>query len=99
MIFLFLSVGSIIVFLEYRKQRNVINPISLLMIPYLLLVFFNNTVVHRIGFYKVDDKILIMYSLSFIFYYIGTIFSSINNKKIYIKKISNYYYYYYYFIC
>ena len=89
MIFLFLSVGSIIVFLEYRKQRNVINPISLLMIPYLLLVFFNNTIAHRIGFYKVDDKILIMYSLSFIFYYIGTILASLNTKKLDLNEEDN----------
>lgn len=89
MIFLFLSVSSIIIFLGYRKQKNIINPISLLMMPYLLLVLFNNTLAYRIGFYKVDDKVLAMYSLSFIFYYIGTIFSSINNKKIYLREDYN----------
>lgn len=90
MIFLlFLSVSSIIIFLSYKKQKNIINPISLLMMPYLLLVLFNNTLAYSIGFYKVDDKVLVMYSLSFIFYYIGTIFSSINNKKIYLREDYN----------
>lgn len=90
MIFLlFLSVNSIIIFLNYRKQKNIINPISLLMAPYLLLVFFNNTIAYRIGFYKVDDRVLIMYSLSFIFYYIGIILSSINDKKIYLREDYN----------
>lgn len=89
MIFLFLSIGSIIVLLEYKKQKNLINPASLLILPYVVIIFFNNFFGYKLGFYKVGSDILGVYCLTFFFYFLGIKIASLNRKKICISENDN----------
>lgn len=70
-----------------RQEGNWVNLISILMAPYVILVFLNNFFVYRIGFYKVDDKVLLMLLYAFLMFYMGA--SLFNIKKGHIVKENN----------
>lgn len=67
----FLCIVSILIFLQYKKENNRINLISVLMAPYLVIVLFNNFFFYKFGFYKIEDKTLLIYSLAFIIFFVG----------------------------
>ena len=62
-----------IVFQRYREGRW-LNLISLLMAPYIIMVFFNNFFVYKLGFYKIRDDVLLMFLGAFVSFFLGTLF-------------------------
>lgn len=68
---LFLIVSGSLIVIQKRKENNWINLISILVAPYFVLVFLNNFFVYRTGFYRIDDRVLIMLMVSFLLFYIG----------------------------
>lgn len=96
-IFLIVTV-SLIVFQRHREGRW-LNLVSLLMTPYVVIVFFNNYFVYKIGFYKISDDVILMLLMAFAAFFLGTLvfkckakpYSEDNNKVILqrydIKKI------------
>lgn len=70
-IFLIVTV-SLIVFQRYRERRW-LNLISLLMTPYVIIVFFNNYFVYKIGFYKISDEVILMLLMAFVAFFLGAL--------------------------
>lgn len=54
------------------------NLISLLMTPYVIIVFFNNYFVYKIGFFKISEDVILMLLLAFLSFFIGTLFFRAN---------------------
>lgn len=70
-IFLIVTV-SLIVFQRHREGRW-LNLISLLMAPYVIIVFFNNYFIYKLGFYEISDDVLLMLLMAFIAFFSGTL--------------------------
>lgn len=70
-IFLFFTT-TLILFQRYREGRW-LNLISLLMTPYVLIVFLNNFYFYKFGFYKISDNVLLMLLWAFAAFFIGTL--------------------------
>ena len=62
----------LIVLQKYREGRW-INLLSLLMTPYVCIVFINNFFIYRMGFYRISDNVLIMFLMAFIAFFLGTL--------------------------
>lgn len=76
---IFLFIISLLLYIQYKKEGRWINIVSILAGLYLLLVALNNIFIHRLGFFLISDKVLLMLLCGIICFYIGTIF--VNNKK------------------
>ena len=55
---IFLVLTFAMVLIQAIRERNMVNLISLLTMPYILIVLFNNTLFYRLGFYKISDRVL-----------------------------------------
>lgn len=66
----------IVLILLYQKHREGrwFNLLSIFMFPYLVIVFFNNFIFYKIGFYKISDQVLIMILCAFLAFFLGTLF-------------------------
>lgn len=69
---LFLMISFILILLQKKQENNWVNLISILMAPYFVLVFLNNFFVYKTGFYKISDSVLIMLTVSFVLFYVGS---------------------------
>lgn len=69
---IFIVLTTMMIVRKRKIEGNWVNLISILMAPYVILVFLNNFFIHRIGFYKVDDKVLLMLLFAFFMFYVGT---------------------------
>lgn len=67
----FLIIVMLLIYLQYKKEKNIISLISVLMAPYAFIVFLNNCFFYRFGFYKIEDKTLLIYSFAFIIFFVG----------------------------
>ena len=78
----FLCVVSFLIFLQYKKEKNPINLISVLMAPYLVIVLFNNLFFYKLGFYKISDNTLAMILLAFVVFFLGVRFAGKTRKYV-----------------
>lgn len=105
MIFIFLVVSILLVVLQTKREKNIGNMLSFLILPYILLVFINNFFMYQYGFYRIGDDVLLMLTGAFTAFFIGScipsansvyvISESGNNDRFYfynIKKMVNYLY-------
>lgn len=72
MIWFFLIIGVAINLIEYRINRRLINAVSVITLPYLVIVPLNNFIAVNYGFYKVNDDVLVMLMMAFGLYAIGS---------------------------
>lgn len=56
----FLFITGLMLVIQYMKERNIVNLITLLTGPYFLIVLLNNLVFYRFGFYKISARTLYM---------------------------------------
>ena len=78
------------VIFQARREKNIGNMLSFLIVPYIILVFLNNFVIYRFGFYKISDKVLLMLLGAFIAFFIGmSLFSGRASYVIYEKDNEN----------
>ena len=68
---IFFAIIGAIIYIQYKREKNVINLVSLLMAPYAVLVFLNNFFMYKIGFNKIEDEVLVMLLLTFICFFLG----------------------------
>lgn len=81
--------SSLVVYQRYREGRW-LNLFSLLMSPYIVIVFFNNLFVCRLGFFKISDSVLLMLLSAFCVFFSGSLlfkfkiiqFSDFKNKQV-----------------
>lgn len=71
------------------KRKSWVNLIYILVAPYIILVFLSNFFMCRMGFYKINDSVLIMLLCSFNLFYIGGIPFSIKSSFIAGSNIVN----------
>jgi len=95
LLFLF-SISTIFMFAILTKfYGKVINPFSVLTLPFLSIFLFNNIIGINLGFYRISDQVMVFVLLIFISFFISNLlvllFSSKMNRKIKrlrIKKIN-----------
>lgn len=85
----FLCVVSFLIFLQYKKEKNPINLISVLMAPYLVIVLFNNFFFYKLGFYKISDNTLAMILLAFVVFFLGVRFAGKTRKYVYYQELES----------
>lgn len=73
MTFFFLLVSILIVLYQKYREGRWVNLLSLFMVPYIIIVFFNNLIIYRLGFYKISNEVLLMLTASFIVFFLGTL--------------------------
>ena len=71
LVFIFFAISLVI--LQYKREGNLINEVSLLVIPYLFIIAGNNLIVYRFGFYKISDSVILLLLSSIIAFYIGSL--------------------------
>ena len=71
MIAIFLLVSVSLVAYQTYREKNIGNMLAFLVVPYVILVVFNNFFMYRLGFYEISDKVLLMLTLAFIAFFIG----------------------------
>ena len=71
---IFLIMSLFIVWLQYVREKNMVNLVSLLVMPYFAIVLFNNFFFYRLGFYKIEDNVLIMILASLLTFFAGSCF-------------------------
>lgn len=71
-VYLFLLVCTAMIWLQYKRENNIINIISLLVIPYMFVVLTNFAFLQKLGFYRITDRVLVMFLLSLICFFIGS---------------------------
>lgn len=76
MLFVFSVVISLIVFFQYKREKNMVNCVSLLMVPYIVIVLFNALIFEDLGFNKINDDVYIMLLSTFIVFYIGSMIAT-----------------------
>lgn len=72
----FLAISILIILFQYRREKNVVNCVSLLVAPYVVVVFFNATFFEKHGFYKISNEVLFMILTSFIAFFIGSMIAT-----------------------
>lgn len=90
MTYIFIFISLIIVFYQWKRERRWVNLLSLLIVPYIVIVVVNNLIIYRFGFYEINNNVLIMLSCAFIVIFLGTLpfkfpianHSEQNNKEI-----------------
>ena len=76
MTIIFLIVSIIIILLQYYRERNIVNCVSLLVAPYVVIIFLNAMIFERLGFYKIRNEVLIMILTSIIVFFVGTMIAT-----------------------
>ena len=73
---IFLLVVLILTCLESAREKNPVNMVSLLAMPYFIIVFLNNFFVYRLGFYLIEDRVLLMLMASIAAFFAGSCLAS-----------------------
>lgn len=68
---IFIVFSCFLIYLQYRSEKNIINLISILIAPYVIIVFFNNFFFYNMGFYKVSDASMIVFLVAFFLFFVG----------------------------
>lgn len=68
---IFILFTALLVYMQYRKEKNIINLYSLLMVPYAVIVLFNNLIFYKSGFFKISNKAMLIWMLAFLLFFIG----------------------------
>ena len=70
MVVMFEIVLGILIWLSYIQNRKLLNPMSIITIPYMFIIPINNWVAVKYGFYPINDETIIMHMVDFIMFYI-----------------------------
>lgn len=77
---IFLIVTISLIVYQKRREGRWLNLISLLMAPYVVIVFFNNYFVYKIGFYKISDDVILMLLMAFVAFFCGSLLFKYKHK-------------------
>ena len=90
-----LFVAALLCF-EYIKNRQLLNPLSLFAVPYMVIIGINNVFAVNNGFYKIEDSVIYMILLAVFMFFLGTNFiglkipESVQSKSNTLDKINRY---------
>lgn len=77
---IFLIVTILLIVYQKHREGRWLNLISLLMAPYVIIVFFNNYFVYKLGFYKISDDVIVMLLMAFVSFFCGTLLFKSKHK-------------------
>lgn len=86
MVWVFITIITGLLIVEYKIYKKWITPFSAITVPYLLLVPINNFWAVNRGFYTIEDNVLWMLLVGLTLFFCGTIIAN-NRKKIVRTKI------------
>lgn len=69
-----------IIFVNYKLNKNIINPFTILTLPYVIIIPANNMVFSKYGFYEVNEEVIYMLLLGCAMFFIGTLITYQQNK-------------------
>ncbi len=72
-LFLYSLVLFLLIGIQYTQEKRWFNLISILSLPYLIIVILNNIIASKLGFFPISDKALILYSSSVVCFYLGSL--------------------------
>lgn len=75
-LFMFVFLTILMIFIQSKREKNVINIVSLLMTPYVFITIVNNLFAYKMGFYLISDKVLVMLLSAFVCFFLGNIIIS-----------------------
>lgn len=75
----FAVIISVLLYIDYKNAKSLVEPFGLIAIPYLIIIVVNNIFAVKLGFYKVSDKVIRMLLIALIMFFIGS-------RYIYIKR-------------
>lgn len=75
-LFMFVFFTVLMIIIQSKREKNIINIMSLLMTPYVFITLGNNLFAYKMGFYQIDDKVLIMLLSAFVCFFLGNIIIS-----------------------
>ena len=81
MTMIFIIFSSLMIIYQYKREKNIINLISILMAPYVIIVLFNNFLFCKMGFYKIEDEPLFMILSAFIVFFVGSWVAAKTTKR------------------
>lgn len=76
MTYLFLIFLGITIYIQYKREKNIVNLVSILFTPYFFIVFFNNLLFIKNGFYRISNPVLIMILSSLLVFFLGATFAT-----------------------
>lgn len=71
MTWIFIIVVILLIVWQHHREKNWVNLISILMAPYVILVALNNLLVKKVGFYMIEDNVLVMLLAAFLLFFVG----------------------------
>lgn len=72
----------LIVLFQYWREHNIMNCVSILIVPYIIIVFLNKVIFEKLGFNKISDEVLLLLITSFISFFIGSMIATPNTIPI-----------------
>ena len=60
MLLIFFVVVGFLIYYQYKKEKRLINLISVLSGPYWVLIPLNNLLVYKLGFLQISDDVILM---------------------------------------
>ena len=95
-----LLVGIFMIWFEYRINQRIINVVSLLIVPYLVIIPINNYYMVKNGFYEISESVITIFIVSSALFFCGSIIvdlrkqrrrNSVDAERLYNEEILNYY--------
>ena len=81
MVVMFEIVLGILIWLSYIQNRKLLNPMSIITIPYMFIIPINNWIAIKYGFYPINDETIIMHMVAFIMFFSGSSVISISTLE------------------
>ena len=78
MLLIFFVVVGFLIYYQYKKEKRLINLISVLSGPYWVLIPLNNLLVYKLGFLQISDDVILMLTVGLFCFFIGTL--PVNNR-------------------
>ena len=76
----------LMIWFNYKITQRIINVITVLTLPYAVLIPINNYVMYRFGFYLIKDEVILMILGAFLCIFIGSLIADIPYSKKHDKK-------------
>lgn len=80
-VILFDILVAILILIQHNREKNWINMISVLTVPYAIFATANNFLFIKMGFYEISDKTFIMLGCSFVIFYVGGFGFNVNVQR------------------
>ena len=83
---LMILISTIITIIEYFITKRFFNPTTILSWPFIIVIFINKIFGNKYGFYDINEKTINKITIGILFFFVGSISSTIIKKYIGIKN-------------